>query len=97
LTWPTADAAYQGLSEAGCDATSVLVVDLIELTFIDVTGINVLHRAHRTAAAQGARLVLVSPQRTVRRVIDTLELKELIISRDRLLVSGARDPATPAA
>jgi stage II sporulation protein AA (anti-sigma F factor antagonist) len=51
-----------------------LVIDLSQLRFIDVSGINVLLRAARQARAGGGTLVLRSPNRTVRRLLDVLGL-----------------------
>jgi anti-anti-sigma factor len=51
-----------------------LVIDLTQLRFIDVSGINVLLRAARQARAAGGTLVLRSPNRAVRRLLDVLRL-----------------------
>ena len=51
-----------------------LVIDLTHLRFMDVSGINVLMRAARQARADGGTLVLRSPNRTVRRLLDVLRL-----------------------
>jgi stage II sporulation protein AA (anti-sigma F factor antagonist) len=51
-----------------------VVIDLAHLRFIDVSGVNVLARAARQARADGGTLVLRSPNRTVRRLLDTLGL-----------------------
>jgi anti-anti-sigma factor len=51
-----------------------LVIDLSQLRFIDVSGINVLLRAARQARAGGGTLVLRAPNRTVRRLLDVLRL-----------------------
>jgi anti-anti-sigma factor len=51
-----------------------LVIDLTHLRFIDVSGINVLMRAARVARAGGGTLVLRSPSRSVRRLLDVLGL-----------------------
>jgi stage II sporulation protein AA (anti-sigma F factor antagonist) len=51
-----------------------LVIDLTRLRFIDVSGINVLVRAARQARAGGGTLVLRSPSRHVRRLLDVLGL-----------------------
>jgi anti-anti-sigma factor len=51
-----------------------LVIDLTHLRFIDVSGINVLMGAARLARAGGGTLVLRSPSRSVRRLLDVLGL-----------------------
>ena len=51
-----------------------LVIDLARLSFIDVSGLNVLVLAARRARAAGGSLVLRSPSRHVRRLLDVLRL-----------------------
>jgi anti-anti-sigma factor len=51
-----------------------LIVDLARLSFIDVSGLNVLVLAARRARAAGGSLVLRSPSRHVRRLLDVLRL-----------------------
>jgi anti-sigma B factor antagonist len=51
-----------------------LVVDLARLSFIDVSGLNVLVLAARQARADGGTLVLRSPNRHVRRLLGVLRL-----------------------
>jgi anti-sigma B factor antagonist len=51
-----------------------LVVDLARLSFIDVSGVNVLVLATRQARADGGTLVLRSPSRHVRRLLGVLRL-----------------------
>jgi anti-sigma B factor antagonist len=51
-----------------------LVIDLSQLRFIDVSGLNVLVLAARRARADGGTLVLQSPSRHVRRLLDVLRL-----------------------
>jgi stage II sporulation protein AA (anti-sigma F factor antagonist) len=55
-----------------------LVIDLARLTFIDVSGINVLVRAEGQARACGGALVLRSPSRSVRRLLDVLRLDAVL-------------------
>ncbi len=51
-----------------------LIVDLARLSFIDVSGLNVLVLAARRARADGDTLVLRSPSRHVRRLLGVLSL-----------------------
>lgn len=53
-------------------------LDLSALTFMDSTGARSLVRVHRRLESIGRRLVLVSPTRPVRRVIELLGLDGLI-------------------
>jgi anti-anti-sigma factor len=55
-----------------------LVIDLAHLSFIDVSGINVLVRAACQARACGGALVLRSPNRSVRRLLDVLRLDAVL-------------------
>ena len=55
-----------------------LVIDLARLSFIDVSGINVLVRAECQARAYGGALVLRSPNRSVRRLLDVLRLDAVL-------------------
>jgi anti-anti-sigma factor len=55
-----------------------LVIDLAHLSFIDVSGINVLLRAECQARAAGGALVLRSPNRSVRRLLDVLRLDAVL-------------------
>lgn len=55
-----------------------LVIDLAHLSFIDVSGINVLVRAECQARAYGGALVLRSPNRSVRRLLDVLRLDAVL-------------------
>ena len=60
--------------ERAAEGKVELIIDLARLSFIDVSGINVLLRAARQARAGGGTLVLRSPNRTVRRLLDVLGL-----------------------
>ena len=55
-----------------------LVIDLARLSFIDVSGINVLVRAECQARAYGGALVLRSPNRSVRRLLNVLRLEAVL-------------------
>ena len=67
-------AAITRAVERQADGKVDLVIDLTHLRFMDVSGINVLMRAARQARADGGTLVLRSPNRTVRRLLDVLRL-----------------------
>jgi ABC-type transporter Mla MlaB component len=55
-----------------------LVIDLARMRFIDASGINVLVSAARRAHARGGSLVLRSPNRAARRLLDVLHLNEVL-------------------
>ena len=67
-------AAIMRAMERHAEGKVDLVIDLTQLRFIDVSGINVLLRAARQARAAGGTLVLRSPNRAVRRLLDVLRL-----------------------
>lgn len=67
-----------------------LVVDLAGVSFLDLTGLRVLLDAEAGLRRHGGRLLLRSPNRGVRRLLEVLDL------RDRLPVEGDRGvPRTP--
>jgi anti-sigma B factor antagonist len=68
-----ADAIARAVERAA-EGRVELVVDLAQLSFIDVSGLNVLLLAARRARADGGTLVLRSPSRHVRRLLGVLRL-----------------------
>lgn len=61
----------------GADACH-LVVDLSDLTFLDITGVGVLLEAHRRLAERGGSLVLRSPRPMVVRMLQLLDLERAL-------------------
>ena len=59
-----------------------LVVDLDRVTFMDVATVGVILRAERLLAAQSRSLVLRSPPRLARRVLELCGLGRLIQASD---------------
>jgi anti-sigma B factor antagonist len=55
-----------------------MVLDLAALDFVDASGISVLIGAQRALATRGGRLVLRSPSRMVRRVVQVLDLETVL-------------------
>jgi anti-sigma B factor antagonist len=76
---------------AASEAADVVAVDLAELSFVDLTGIRVLHEAHQAATRRGARVVFVSPGQPVMKVLRLIELDGLELSDDRTILE-ASDP-----
>ena len=68
-----ADTIARAVARAA-EARVDLVIDLARLSFIDVSGLNVLVLAARRARADGGTLVLRSPSRHVRRLLGVLRL-----------------------
>ena len=60
--------------EAACEESTHVVVDLAELTFMDSSGVRLLLQHWSAQRERGADLVLRSPTRTVRRLLDLLGL-----------------------
>jgi anti-sigma B factor antagonist len=52
-----------------CTGGTEVVLDLSALDFCDSTGVGTFVWLHRRAAAEGGRLVLAAPRRTVREVL----------------------------
>jgi anti-anti-sigma factor len=50
------------------------VLDLSQLTFIDSSGVHVVHQLHKRSTHQMVRLVIVPGPRTVRRPFEILGL-----------------------
>lgn len=59
-----------------------LGLDLSGLEFIDSTGAQAVMRAHDNAVSLGARLVILSPTRPVRRVLELMGLDRVINVKD---------------
>ena len=59
-------------------AVNRLVLDLSELDFLDVTGLNVIVEAQRTLATGGGTLWLRSPRPVVVRMLTLLKLTNAI-------------------
>jgi anti-anti-sigma factor len=71
-------AAIERAMEPGNQSRADLVVDLANVRFIDVSGINVLLKAANRARGADRTLVLRSPGKTVCRLIDILRLDEVL-------------------
>jgi anti-anti-sigma factor len=55
-----------------------VVLDLTDLQFIDVAGVRVLERAANRLSSGGSKLVLASPPAILHRVMEALDIDELI-------------------
>lgn len=69
-----------------------LFLDLRDIQFIDVADARVLHQSHLLAQWRGGRLVLVSPQPTIRQTIELLGLTDIPITDDRSVLGDLGDP-----
>lgn len=77
-TSPLMAAAIERALETDTGDRAQVVVDLARVRFIDAGGINVLLRAAQQARAVGGTLVLRSPSRAVRRMLDVLRLHDVL-------------------
>lgn len=59
-------------------AVAQVVMDLSELTFVDSTGLGCLARSHNALEARGTKLVLRSATKSVRRLLDMLDLGQSV-------------------
>jgi anti-sigma B factor antagonist len=69
---------------------SLIVVDLVELTFLDSSGLGLLHDARRKAIDEGGNLVVCNPDPAVRRVMEITGLDTWITDWDASWSNGAR-------
>jgi anti-anti-sigma factor len=67
--------AVASLAQRG---TSAIAIDLSALTFIDSTGINALRTAVRSANARGVGAILAAPSERVLRVLELVNLAEIL-------------------
>ena len=59
------------------DADATLLVDMMDVTFIDVAGLDCLLKLRNAATARGARLVLLDPPAAVLRLLDLTNLNDV--------------------
>jgi stage II sporulation protein AA (anti-sigma F factor antagonist) len=64
------------------DGSANLVVDMAGVTFLDSTGIGVLIAVNNLLKGDGRRLVLRSPSRNVRRVLEICAIDQVIAIED---------------
>lgn len=62
-----------GVFEDGKDGTNV-VVDLSNITYIDSSGLWALFEGHKKALQHNGKMVLLSPTKDVRRVLDITKM-----------------------
>lgn len=65
------DTAFTALAER---RPAVLVLDLAEVSFLDLSGVSALLAIRARASATGTRVVLCHPQPIVRRVLELTDL-----------------------
>ncbi|GAA1096918.1 STAS domain-containing protein [Nocardiopsis metallicus] len=72
----TAEGVYASLASAVVE--NCTVVDLTAVDFIDASGVNALVGALRVAAGAQHHLLVASPPRQLRRILDVLDLHGLL-------------------
>jgi anti-anti-sigma factor len=78
---------------AEAQTSMVVAVDLVGLSFIDLSGVRALHDAQQAAAETGSTLVLVSPPRCLTMLVRLMELGPMPISEDRSILEAPRSRA----
>lgn len=83
-------AEFRGaVGSAAADGTSRVVLDLTEVTFLDSSMLKELLRANAELGQADQRLVLVSPQPPVQRLLDLTRTAELFeLADDRAAALG---------
>jgi anti-sigma B factor antagonist len=80
-TTPELDRALQGVLALGASAVAV---DLAGVSFIDSTALGVLLRFHERFEARGGRLVIVTDDRRLRRMLEISGLDRIFTVERRL-------------
>jgi anti-sigma B factor antagonist len=74
----TADTVATAVAGALTDGYKQVLLDFARVTFIDSTGLGVLVKAHRAAAAADARFAVVHPTPQTRKLIRVLGLDQVL-------------------
>jgi anti-sigma B factor antagonist len=74
---------------------SLIVVDLEHLTFLDSSGLGVLHEARRKAIEDGGNLVVCNPVPMVQRVLEITGLDTWVTEWDPAWSNASRTGSTP--
>ena len=80
LTVDDVDATIRELAE---QATTVLVLDVESLEFIDSAGLRSLSRAHNLLAETGRTLVVRAPSPAIVRLIELVGLRDILTIESR--------------
>jgi anti-sigma B factor antagonist len=82
LDLASSPALEEELERASNSGTSLVVVDLRELEFMDSTGLSVLVRAHQRAAQNGQRFGLVNGSQQVQRLLSLTGVADRLMLAD---------------
>jgi anti-anti-sigma factor len=77
------------LEVALAGAWQLVVIDLKDVSFLDVAGANPIIDALRRSRITGQQIILVSPQRPVARLLDVLGLTQFVALPESLPQVGA--------
>jgi anti-sigma B factor antagonist len=82
--------AVRRILMAEAQISTVVAVDLAELSFIDLSGVRALHAAQRAASECGSTLVFVSPPPRLTKLVRLMELGPMPFSEDRSVLEEPR-------
>ena len=94
LDLATAPKLRQDLVDASVAGSSLVVLDLEQVGFLDSVALSVIIGGHRRLRHHGARLHLAAPQSFVRRVLDLTRVDSMIPTYDSVAaaVDGCPSP-----
>ena len=69
---------------------SLIVIDLVQVTFLDSSGLGLIHEARRKAIDEGGNLVVCNPGPTVLRVLEITGLDTWVTDWDPAWSKGSR-------
>jgi anti-sigma B factor antagonist len=84
LDLSTAAQLYERLDELARAGFNHVALDLSDLQFLDSTGLSVLLTEHKRAESVGGELVILSPTRKVRRVLQITGLDSYLNIRPKV-------------
>ena len=89
----TAPQLRQDLVDASASGSTLVVLDLERVEFLDSVGISVIVGGHKRLRHEGRRLHLAAPQAIVRRVLGLTRLDSLIPTYDTVADATADCPS----
>jgi len=93
LDLATAPKLREDLAEASATGTSLVVLDLERVEFLDSVGLSVIIGGYKRLRHQGSRLALASPRAIVRRVLDLTRVDTVVPTYDTVADAEADCPS----
>ena len=93
----TAPQLRQDLVDASASGSTLVVLDLERVEFLDSVGISVIVGGHKRLRHEGRRLHLAAPQAIVRRVLGLTRLDTLIPTYDTVELATSGCPSEHSA